>query len=794
MIGDPKQAIYAFRGADIFTYMQARQQVLAHYNLDTNWRSTEPMVEAVNVCFEQSGSPFIYEDAIPFHPVKASSRAGEKQLLNNDNPVPAMTLWLDDNGGEPTKSGRYLDVMTAATAEEIKHLLTAADKNQCVIRKKEKTAPVQPGNIAVLVRTGHQGKMVRDALSKQGIASIYLSNNDSVFTCQEAIDMQRILHACLTPTSERALKAALASGLLHQNAVQLDALNVEEEKWEAAVKEFTDYQKIWLSQGVLPMLRTLMSQRGVSEQLLACEFGERRLTDLLHLGQLLSSASQTMESPHALIRWLGEQIENPDSNADDQQLHLESERNLVKIVTIHKSKGLEYNIVFLPFICSCREADSPLYHDESNGTAVLDLTYSDDSLVQADKERLAEDLRLLYVALTRSVHRCYMGIAPFRAGGGKSTKTELHLTAIGYLLNKGDVIAADLRGAVETLASASPYIEISDLPEVTTTQYQPPKTVSPELNARTFNGHITKNWWVTSYSALSRHSHGGSGKQIKAPSSPDASMESAGLDTEDQNEPDGVMPEEEFNLFQFPRGARPGTFMHTLFEQLDMESARSGDISDYVKEQLAKEGYEEHWAPALEQMLMHCLTAPLDGKSMQLINIPDSARCVEMEFYLPITELNDQALNRLIKQHDKLSGRAGMLEFSQVRGMLKGFIDLTFEYQGRWYVLDYKSNWLGEQTSDYSRDSMEHMMIDHRYDLQYQLYSLALHRLLKQRVPDYDFQQHFGGVIYLFLRGVQSNNTLSNTERHGIYDHRPSQELIEQLDALFAGNKESGSC
>ena len=280
--------------------------------------------------------------------------------------------------------------------------------------------------------------MVRDALQTQGISSIYLSNSDSVFSCQEAVDVLRILHACLSPTNERTLKGALATGLLHENARTLDQLNHDEELWEAAVKEFSDYQKIWQTQGVLPMLRTLLYQRGIAEQLLACDYGERRLTDLLHIGQLLSSASQNMESQHALTRWLSEQIENPNSNADDQQLHLESERNLVKIVTIHKSKGLEYNIVFLPFICSHRPAESPLYHDEESGKAILELTYGEESMEQAEKERLAEDLRLLYVALTRSVHCCYLGLAPFRPGRGKSTTTDLHLAAIGYLLNKGE--------------------------------------------------------------------------------------------------------------------------------------------------------------------------------------------------------------------------------------------------------------------------------------------------------------------------------------------------------------------
>lgn len=779
MIGDPKQAIYAFRGADIFTYIDARKQVNAHYNLGTNWRSTSPMIDSVNAVFQSGNSPFIYDDDIPFNPVAASPKADKEQLLENQQSLPAMNIWLQENDGETLGSGEYLKSMTDATVAEIKRILTASDNGHAIIKNKDSERPVQPKDISVLVRTSSQGQQVREALAKYGIASIYLSNNDSVYNGQEANDIFRLLNACLNPGDERLLKAALATPLLHLKAIDLDALNTDEQAWELAVDEFRNYQMIWQNRGVLPMLRTLISHRGIAEKLLAGEFGERRLTNLLHLGELLSTASLGMDSAHALVRWFGEQIESPDSKADEQQLHLESERNLVKIVTIHKSKGLEYNIVFLPFICHYSKRDNYLYHDKS-GEAIIDLLEADDSKKKADRERLAEDLRLLYVALTRSVHRCYLGFAPFKSGNAKTTKTDLHLTAMGYLLNNGEVIeAAELEAKVSDLGQQSSAISIQALPKLDDEVYIPPKTAPPELKAREFSGIIPANWWVTSYSALSKNSH--SSSRVTS-TEPDASLESAGHDIEVQNEKN-ELPVNDYNLFQFPKGARPGTFMHTLFETLDMETAKVGNLSEFVTHQLQKEGYEEHWAPALEQMLNHCLNAPLDGKELRLLNIPESSRCVEMEFYLPVKQLAKSALNQLIQQHDPLSQLAGELDFAQVQGMLKGFIDLTFEYQGRWYVLDYKSNWLGEQVSDYSQENMKAMMIDHRYDLQYQLYSLALHRLLKQRLPDYDYEQHFGGAIYLFLRGVRDNDP----QRHGIFEHRPSKQLIEQLDRLFAG-------
>ncbi|MRI34889.1 exodeoxyribonuclease V subunit beta [Endozoicomonas sp. OPT23] len=781
MIGDPKQAIYAFRGADIFTYMQAREQVTAHYSLDTNWRSTSAMVNGVNRLFSVSDNPFIYQE-IPFESVHPSPVADQKKLLNSGQTVPAIQLWLQESDGKAIGKADYEQTMTQATAREINRLLTQAKSEQVCIEKKGKQEALRAGDIAVLVRTGRQGQMIRDALADQGVASVYLSSSDSVFACQEAQDILRLMDACLTPNNDRVLRSALATPVLNMTAQELDNLNQDEQAWEGYVDEFLGYQKIWQHQGPLPMLRTLLRQRRIAEKLLSTTYGERRLTDFLHIGELLASASLKLESPHALRRWLSEHIHSPDSGADDQQLHLESERNLVQIVTIHKSKGLEYPIVFLPYICSFRENKDPLYHQDNR--TVLDLTGNEQSFLQAEKERLAEDLRLLYVALTRSVHSCYLGLAPLKAGPGKKgEKTDLHKSAIGYLLgNGGEVTCASLKDSLTTLAEEPSLVTLQPLPVEPSALYEPPVEKSLELAARTFQHQIEKNWWVTSYSALSKTSH-----SKPSQTTLDASTELSNQELAEQeqlaNSDNADEIEETLDIFHFPKGARPGTFMHTLFEEYPHDSNQPDVISQFVQEQLEKEGFEEKWSDTLTGMLEHCLETPLDGDQLKLGQLSAQQQKAEMEFYLPVSRLNANELNTLLTSEDPLSAKAGALDFRTVQGMLKGFIDLTFEYQGRWYVLDYKSNWLGKQVDDYLRPQMEQVMIEHRYDLQYQIYSLALHRLLKIRLPDYDFEQHFGGVFYLFLRGVRNDRD----DQPGIFQHRPSLQLINKLDSLFAG-------
>ncbi|WP_287147804.1 exodeoxyribonuclease V subunit beta, partial [Aeromonas sp.] len=356
MIGDPKQAIYGFRGADIFTYIQARRNVSAHYTLGRNWRSSSVLVGAVNGLFERAKDPFIYEADIPFLPVEAQGKS--KALLLDGATAPVLHCW--QLSGQPTfNRGDYQSKMARATAAEIHRLLTLARAGKALIGDKA----VKAGDIAVLVRTGAEGKLVQQELARLAIASVYLSNRESVLEQVEAREILLILHACQNPSEERSLRAALATGLFDLDAKALDGLASDERAWESAVQEFMEYRSIWHRRGVLAMLRALLHRRNLASSLLASPYGERRLTNVLHLGELLQQVSSELDGEYALLRWLGEAVSRPNGQDAEQVLRLESERKLVQIVTIHKSKGLEYPLVFLPFICSHRTAETPLYHE-----------------------------------------------------------------------------------------------------------------------------------------------------------------------------------------------------------------------------------------------------------------------------------------------------------------------------------------------------------------------------------------------------------------------------------------------
>lgn len=769
LIGDPKQAIYAFRGADIFTYMRARSEVSAHYTLETNWRSSPTMVGSVNRLFSRLEKPFLFGE-IPFIDVAAADKNQKLAFELHNQPQAAMHFWLQPGDGVGVSD--YQQQMARLCATQIRDWLNAGQRGEAWLADGDKRRPVQASDITILVRSRAEAALVRDALSLLAIPSVYLSNRDSVFDTPEAKDLLWLLQAVLAPEQERTLRSAMATGLLGLDAPTLDALNHNERAWDTLVEEFDQYRTLWLRRGVLPMLREVMTQRHLAENLLVSPGGERRLTDVMHLGELLQEASAQLDSEHALVRWLAQQIAQPNSQSDNQQLRLESDRHLVQVMTIHKSKGLEYPLVWLPFVGNYRQQQQVLYHDRHSFKALLDLNADEESIAWAEEERLAEDLRLLYVALTRSVYHCSIGIAPLIQGTRKKQgETDLHRSALGYLVQGGQAgDAAYLQSCLQQLADES--IALSLLEPLDEQPWQPQSEQAELLAAREVKRQLQDFWRVTSYTGLQQHGAG-----LMQDLLPRLDVDAAG-EKAAESEP-SLTPH------TFPRGAAPGTFLHSLFETLDFTQPLD---SAWLAEQLQLNGYDACWQPVLQTWMETLLHTVLNDSGATLAQLTPQAKQAELQFYLPIGQLLQASqLDTLVKRYDPLSARCPALDFQRVQGMLKGFIDLIFCWQGKYYLLDYKSNWLGEDSSAYTQPAMAQAMAEHRYDLQYQLYTLALHRYLRHRLADYDYQRHFGGVIYLFLRGVDGQHP-----GNGIFACRPEAALVEGMDRLFSGDDNQG--
>ncbi|HEY8585285.1 MAG TPA: exodeoxyribonuclease V subunit beta [Rhodanobacter sp.] len=793
LIGDPKQAIYGFRGADIHTYLQARQCAeRPTWTLDTNYRSTHSLVGAVNHVFEHAeqhpAGAFAFgkgASALPFLPVHAHGRA--ERLLLNGKPLPALQLARAADL-EPISKSAYLTQMAGQAAAWLVSLLDAAQRGVCGFDDgSDWSRPLKPGDIAILVRNGTEADSVRHALQVRGLASVYLSDRDSVYASPEAGDLLLWLHACAQPSSDRALRAALATATLDQDYATLDSLNRDEIRWESMSERFRRLHEHWLKHGVLTMLHELLHLFDLPARLLARDHGERVLTNLLHLAELLQQAAATLDGEHALLRHLATQIaqagDAQSEPAEEKIVRLESESALIQVITIHKSKGLEYPLVLLPFVCAARETKSTdrfVLHDQ-DGTATLDLDASETDRAMADRERLQEDLRLFYVAITRARHACWLGVANLKDGQKKASG--LHKSAFGYVVN-GDQPFADgsLGEQLDALSHGCADVQVVPLPAEPSSDHHRPSHDEPAIQpARSYHGAPVEPWWIASYSAL-RVTGDAHAPRPAAPETAQQDVLTEDLATAPTDQPPTGHPVT--GIHGFPRGADPGTFLHGLLEWAANEGfAATAKVPQALQQLIARGCQRRGWkdfVPTLSAWLPTFLRTPLalpDGSRASLADADDYR--AELEFWFEARHVDTMALDRLVTAQTLAGRPRPALLADRINGMLKGFIDLVIEHAGRFYVVDYKSNWLGVDSLAYTVEAMDASVRHSRYDLQYAIYTLALHRHLRARLPGYDYEQHVGGVLYLYLRGVDG-------EGHGVHHERLPLDLIQAMDELFA--------
>jgi exodeoxyribonuclease V beta subunit len=779
MIGDPKQAIYSFRGADLFSYLHAKEKAPHRYTLTRNWRATPALIRALNTLFGHRARPFGYRQ-IPYERAVAARTDPEPA-------VPPFRLWYltrtdQDDLLRPIAQQAATDRIVEAVADEIVRLLSEAGKGPA------------PEDIAVLTRTHRQAQLVKTALAQRRVPAV-LHSAGRVFDAPEARELALVLEAAAMPTDPRRVRSALFSDMLGADAQELRAsVEAPDERWQARWAMFDHYHRVWLRQGFYPMFTQLMAHEGVKVRLLALPEGERRLTNVLHLAELLHQASVEHQlGPEGVIKWLARQRGEGGEGEEIQKLRLESDAHAVRIITIHKSKGLQFDVVFCPFTWAGVKGDDKAvtFHDpEAQGRLTLAIgpDIAPEHRQLALQEALAENLRLLYVALTRARRCCYLIWGCIRS-------TEL--SAPAYLLHGPDdaegnkdwtapliqtmaaMTDARMIGELKALGQTTGgAMTVEALPESVPLHYRPPQVASVDLSHRVFERILTQGWRIASFSSMTAE---------LPPDAGEAPDRDSALRTVVAEAPS---LEGADDLFAFPKGARPGIFFHDLLEHWDFQRADAGYLDSLVAARLAAHGFEAHWQTAVVRMLARLAHVDLptgagDG-TFCLAQVPTCRRVNEMEFYFPLKRVGAEKL----KQHFKEKGGSFFantasralerLTFAPMQGFMKGYVDTIFEHDGRFYLLDWKSNHLGNSWDDYTLPRLSAVMAEEYYFLQYHLYAVALDQLLRLRVPDYDYKRHFGGVYYFFLRGIQGPGAET-----GIYFTLPDAGLVTGLRELL---------
>lgn len=800
LIGDPKQAIYGFRGGDVFAYLQAVRDADQAYALETNRRSTRDVLDALNTLFTRRKSAFVLPK-VAFHPVDADPDQGRGGLEVEGEEQPALTVWQPEVDDGLLNADTAEATLQTRCVAEVQRLLDP--RTRATLRQGDDPRPLRPRDVGVLVSTNAQASRMQQALARAGVPAA-CAHRASVYTSEQAPQLLRLLRACATPADARAVRTALTGELFGARLGDLLALNDDEQLWQQRYEVFLEAHRRWAEHGVLPTLEPLI--QAAAPRLLELADGERRMTNWLQLAERLQAAEPDAFGMAGLIQWLETRIREAGEEEDEEaQLRLENEADLVQITTIHRAKGLEYPVVMVPFAHRIGSTGKPhkapyFFHDDDY-QALLDPREDppeEDTPARAIREHRAEGVRLLYVALTRARQAVYMGWGPVNGAYGGALAWLLHGKESGKEsgeesgegLEKHDWPTSEQQArpwfTPETVtertealaAAASKTIAVEPVAgdAGATRRLDPP--APPAGTARSDLPSSPAPWAVFSFSGLVRD-------DTSAPA------ERAGADDEarlpahpDSGEPaEGTLPAEALEGLS---GTAFGSAVHELLEQAILRSwPAPGEAPDAEQEGRVRAGLLRHGiAPdgvgdrvgAVVELIARTLHTPLPEIGPLAARSAGSLR-VEMPFTLRLGGERAERVAALLQEAGYASALPPRQHGRILRGLMQGYIDLVVEADGRFWVLDYKTNRLGE-LADYAPQRLQDAVRAGHYDLQYLIYLTALHRYLRQRLPGYTPEEHLGGVQYLFVRGLTGG-----ADGHGVFHRRPDPALIRALDA-----------
>ena len=744
-IGDPKQSIYAFRQADIFTYLEARRSVDHVYTMNRNFRSVPALIHALNTFFlpHETFDTFHFGqqpqgDTIDYVPVQAAADDSKGRVCFEGIPIEPIQVWDAANTNE----------IAVATGQLILQLLTDPRYTLCI---EGEHRAIRPADFGVLVRKKAQGDAIKSLLNLHQVPAVTI-NEETILSTQTAKDLRMVLEAAADVTVSRMRKALVTK----LTGFRLDEVARMSE--EDMLDRFRGYQQAWQKEGVYVMLMRFLTEYQVRLRLINREGGpdDQLLSQLGQLLELLHKMEQRRNyRPADLIHWLTKHIERASKLDDEFELRLEKDEAAVKIVTIHKSKGLEYPIVLAPhldFTVGGKSKDAVVsfrHPDTGQYQSKLKPLLTDDERAWWHRESEQENRRLFYVALTRPRYACWIIRSMWYARQGST----LHTFIQNMSANAAEA-GIRMNGAWEPLR-LSPY--------------QPPEERYPANYAEAAQFSLLNPHWRTwSYSQLSTSGHGTFIPQ------------------------QGKLRDDAYDRFvyeELPRGTRFGNFLHDVLERVDFT-----DPSEWERQ--IKAGLVRHaggnwssYAPMLEQMLYALFHAQLPdgtGGSFSLSDVKRNERLSELEFYFP---LNGNKLDTL----RACSSEEYPFQFpplpneAWIQGLMNGKIDLCFAYSGKYYILDWKSNYLGNTEEAYAPAALHAAMAANNYFLQYHIYTVAWIKYLQLRQPDFDYARDFGGVIYLFVRGVRAN------ESTGVFFHKPDELAIQHFSAALVADSADAS-
>jgi len=772
LIGDPKQAIYQFRGADIHTYFRAKTDADILYTLETNYRSHPNLVEEVNRLFTSRENPFLLgENVLNYHNVTPAKSELENYLQRQNKPISSMVYCTLPYGQDEKKprwsSGAAKAHFKEYVVAEIAGLLAPSSNVQCLGSKERQ---LSPKDIGVLVRANKDAEEYRAALADVGIQAV-LASRKSVYKTIECRNILTLMQAVFLPVDVTKLKSAMALNWFGFSGNMLYSLWQDEEKLAAWQDKMAEYSRLWQEQTFLVMMTTLLEKEQVFVHLGAEKFAERSISNILQLLELIQEqeSSENMGAGQ-LQRWL-HKMHLEESKGEDGELLLESDEEAVQLVTMHSAKGLEYPVVFCPVLWHGADylgGEKDQVEGRDGDQVVVDLGSREfeERKVDAGTQQRAEDLRLVYVALTRAKLRCYIMWGDVKKA---ASVVDAFDSALGYLLfPDGYCSHSEQVEMFDRLAEQLP-VEHVKIPRDVIVPDWTSMDSKDNLQARQKPGRsLYTDWQMSSFSslsALSDYEHEPMADQMRE-------------DREDGENQDTIP------VTGLPAGPNFGNLIHDLLEAFPFAQLSSPEEDQDVIRLCEKKSRRYGVQGELDKILsfLGAIVTSVLPSGFSLVSLDDKKCLKEMMFYYHLSPLSTKKINKI------LAGEPGVqpLIHKEMRGYLTGFVDLICEYQGKYYLIDYKTNYLGELMEDYSAEMLASAMKSHNYGLQYWIYSLILHRHLSNLFSDYRYEKHFGGVMYLFLRGMSPT-----VDGNGVFSSIPDYNKLVELERVIGGGEDA---
>jgi exodeoxyribonuclease V beta subunit len=821
LIGDPKQAIYAFRGADLVTYLAAAADAASRRTLARNWRSDAALVTGLAAVFRGAA---LGDPGIVVYPVEAANAV--RRLAG----APLRLRVARRSQGSLSQRGLLLvDGARQLVAEDLAADVAGLLSAPAALTVDGAERSVCPGDVAVLVRTNPQALLVRDALRDTGVPAV-LTGTSSVFLSWPAREWLTLLRALEAPHRAGLLRAAALTSFVGWTAERLAAEG--DDGVDELGRQLRGWRDVLAGRGVAALLEVVTTATGLTQRLLATSTGERDLTDLRHVGQALHAAVVAGQlGPAALVEWLQRRVnEAADDSAEERSRRLETDAEAVQVVTVHGSKGLEFPVVYVPFGWDrhTHKTPDPLRLHGADGTRLLDVGGPTgagylERCAGHRAEESGEDLRLLYVAMTRA--QCQ--VVTWWAPSSNTPASALHRLLFGdFTAGEQPPASVDVpsddeaRRRFQALAAGSGGSVVVEAVDDSPSAFWSPGAAPPApLAAATFARTLDSAWRRTSYTGLTAVAYESAGVGSE-PEDPERQDEAAVPPPPTDSGDDERLRAVPSPMADLPAGTAFGTLVHAVLETVDTAATDlAGELGARCEEAVAARLGTAVDAGALATALGAVLATPLGSLAdgVPLAAIAPADRLVELDFELPLAGGDEprsgdatlHAVAALLRRHlpaaDPLAGYPDLLDgpalgHQRLRGYLTGSLDAVLRLRDaggdpRYVVVDYKTNWLGGfgpagpeplTAWHYRPAALAEAMRHAHYPLQALLYAVALHRFLRWRQPAYDPDRHLGGVLYLFVRGMCGPATpVVVGQPCGVFSWRPPSGLVEDLSALL---------